>query len=423
MEYFILRKGKPKGPFARSQIEAGIKQGKLRDADFISTASNGPWKTIKQSFFVDSIGSKRSPFDSSVDNVDTQQSLQLEVHTTLEDSEIENPPHLPVPTSENCSRLPPTIDLGIDSLIPPPLQRIAETVSSGPNELNVTLSCSTRSVNKSDRMVPWILGIIASGAVLIGLLSNLFSVSRNSPFASVASPFAPIQRVKQSEVDSVLIQTETDDISSENVNQQIACYSRGAMKMASLLALSYGADSSAIDTTLHEIKIDEIGTTTVFQQKAVYFQGMMKFLAIASRSAGSPEFKIESALSQVRVAEIGSKTVHQQCVNYSKGCLKLVELIAIQEGASQVQIQLIQSAVSQSDITAETVYQQQVAQLTGICKMLVIAAKSRGVESSKTSDALLDIERADLSAKTVFQQEVNRLIGIMKLLGSLAVGR
>lgn len=279
------------------------------------------------------------------------------------------------------------------------------------------------------RVTASIVFVLAVGVVVTALAyrqeltQQLGAVARSaSRVVPAARALSPVRVIRQDEVDAVIRQASLNDISSKNVYQQMATFSQGAMKMSSLVALSYGAASSDIDGKLRAVDIAEIGTQTVHQQKAVYLEGMQNLLASAAKSSGVPSSRIEAVLSGVRIGDIGTKTVHQQCANYCSGCLQLAELLAGAEGASPERIRLVMSSVRTNDITADTVHQQNVAYLSGLAQMLALAATSRGAASSKTDAVLQEIRLADIGAKTVFQQEVNTLVGVMKLLGILAVG-
>lgn len=264
---------------------------------------------------------------------------------------------------------------------------------------------------------------IAAVAYRPQLTQKIGAVARSaSQVVPAARVLSPVRVIRQDEVDTVIRQASLNDISSKNVYQQMATFSLGAMKMSSLVALSYGATSTDIDGKLRAVDVAEIGTQTVHQQTAVYLEGMQILLAAAAKASGVASAKVDAVLSQVRISDIGSKTVHQQCANYCSGCLQLAELLAAAEGASSERIRTVMSGVRTNDITADTVHQQNVAYLSGLAQMLALTATSRGAANAKTEAVLQEMRLADISARTVFQQEVNALMGVMKLLGVLAVG-
>jgi hypothetical protein len=43
---YLQRNGKTQGPFPKEKLEAGLKSGRLRATDLISTSLGGPWKAI-----------------------------------------------------------------------------------------------------------------------------------------------------------------------------------------------------------------------------------------------------------------------------------------------------------------------------------------------------------------------------------------
>jgi hypothetical protein len=289
---------------------------------------------------------------------------------------------------------------------------------------------SSKPATSPSRHFAIIVAIVLAGSACVAavmyrpqLTQHFGAVARSaSRVVPAARALSPVRVITQEEVDAVIRQTSLNDISSKNVYQQMATFSRGAMKMSSLVALSYGAAAGDIDGKLRAVDIAEIGTKTVHQQKAVYLEGMQILLAAAARASGVADSKVEAVLSQVRISDIGSKTVHQQCANYCSGCLKLAELLASTEGVSSDRIGIVMSDVRTNDVTADTVHQQNVAYLSGLAQMLALAAASRGAANSETDAVLREMRLADIGAKTVFQQEVNALVGVMKLLGLLAVG-
>lgn len=289
---------------------------------------------------------------------------------------------------------------------------------------------SSKPVTRPSRYFAVIVALVLAGGACLAavmyrpqLTQHFGAVARSaSRVVPAARALSPVRVITQEEVDAVIRQTSLNDISSKNVYQQMATFSRGAMKMSSLVALSYGAASADVDGKLRAVDVAEIGTKTVHQQKAVYLEGMQILLAAAAKASGVADSKVEAVLSQVRISDIGSKTVHQQCANYCSGCLKLAELLAATEGVSSDRIRMVMSDVRTNDVTADTVHQQNVAYLAGLTQMLALAATSRGAASSETDAVLREMRLADIGAKTVFQQEVNALVGVMKLLGLLAVG-
>lgn len=237
-----------------------------------------------------------------------------------------------------------------------------------------------------------------------------------------ARPLSPIRVIGQEEVDAVIRQTATNDLSSTNVYHQVATYSRGVMRMASLVALSYGATEDDVRARVRAVEAAESQAQTVHQQTAVCLEGSQLLLAAAAKASGAHGTKVEAILAKVRSADLASSTVHQQCVNYSSGCLELSALLAAGEGVSSDRIGLITSGVRAGDAGADTVHQQHVAYLSGLVDMLAVAANSRGAGPVKPEAILQEMRVADSTARTVFQQEVNVLVGIMKMLGILAMG-
>lgn len=289
---------------------------------------------------------------------------------------------------------------------------------------------SSKPVTSPSRYFAVIVALVLAGGACFAavmyrpqLTQHFGAVARSaSRVVPAARALSPVRVITQEEVDAVIRKTSLNDISSKNVYQQMATFSQGAMKMSSLVALSYGAAAGDIDGKLRAVDVAEIGTRTVHQQKAVYLEGMQILLAAAAKASGVADSKVEAVLSQVRISDIGSKTVHQQCANYCSGCLKLAELLAATEGVSSDRIRMVMSDVRTNDVTADTVHQQNVSYLSGLAQMLALAATSRGAANSKTDAVLREMRLADIGAKTVFQQEVNTLVGVMKLLGLLAVG-
>ncbi len=272
-----------------------------------------------------------------------------------------------------------------------------------------------------------ILAVVAmAGVVLIGGTTVSRFVQRATRTAARVVPGAealfPIRLISQAEVDAVISETSTNDISSANVYQQMATYANGAMKMSSLVALSFGAASSAVNENRQSAETAEIGTTTVHQQTAVYLEGMLAQLALAARSAGCTVADVESVLSRVRTGDISSDTVHQQLATYCSGSVRLMELIAIKQGAPAARVQALMGTIGAGDTSADTVHQQNANYLAGLAHMTALAANARGASDTRVDAVLQAMRSADIGTTTVFQQEVTSLGGVIKCLGILAVG-
>lgn len=228
--------------------------------------------------------------------------------------------------------------------------------------------------------------------------------------------------ISPAEVRDVLSRTSVNDISSQNVNQQLATYARGVMQMAELVALAFGANEGAAAGEISSAAFGEIQSNTVFQQKTVFYKAAFRLLHVGAQACGADESACNEILSAVEIGDIRADTVHQQCANYCQGMFECAALIAACQGGDLDDLQGVRSGTTTSEIGADTVFQQIVCRLKGLVSMLEIVANQRGAEGSDVGDVLHELRLADISSETVYQQEVNCLIAVMKLLGLVAIG-
>ena len=230
------------------------------------------------------------------------------------------------------------------------------------------------------------------------------------------------REITKDEVDRVVRSTELNDISSETVNQQLATYARGVMRMSELVALAVGAKESSVSAVNSSVSLSEIGADNVYQQKAIYYKATFELLELAAQASGAGETDLKAIHTSTEIADISTDTIHQQCANYCMASVKYAALLAKALAVEVSKIESAKSSVSLAEISANTVFQQIVCRLQGLVEILELAAIARGANKNLVNDAMTTLRIAEISSNTVYQQEVNYLKGAMTLLGLIATG-